>query len=93
MLIGIWLSFKRPIKLFGTEASLPDKQEYRAKPKSQGSTLNLGTDSSNSLVLVHIRPILGSLTQSTGAIPEFWEEEEEKKHKTSNNRAWNSRHK
>lgn len=86
MLIGRRLSFKRFIKLFGSQATLPSKQEYKAKAKSQGSTLNLGTDSSNSLVLVHIRPILGSLTQSTGAIPEFWEEEE-KKQKTDNNSA------
>lgn len=35
------------------------------------NTLNLGTGRSVSLYLVHIRPILGSRTMSTGGIPGF----------------------
>lgn len=42
MLIGMGLSFKRFIKLLGTWAALPDKQEYKAKSESQWWYLEFG---------------------------------------------------
>lgn len=42
MLIGMGLSFKWFIKLLGTRAALPGKQEYKAKSESQQQYLEFG---------------------------------------------------